>query len=177
MTQQLLNSIGLIVLGSVLSFAAARYWFQRNQAVAQAALIKVEHDKLMNRVMDLERDNALVKASVVPITTAFQALLIKELTHFHTPVMDALMVKVGPPNVLTPGEEEQLAVLLAERSKDMADEIPDSEREAAHILPIVMRRAKVENAKIEHDSVLAVVSVPKDQADALPGRREHDKGR
>lgn len=162
MSQTLLNSVGLLVLGAGLSFAAARYWFQRNQAVAAAAKIQAEHDKLMNRVMELERDTALVKASVVPITTAFQALLIKELTHFHTPVMDALMVKVGPPNTLTDEEETQLATLLAERAVSLNGRISASEKDAADILPAVMRRARIEQKLIESESVLAVVAVPKD---------------
>jgi hypothetical protein len=168
-------SAGLLLLGAALTFAAARYWFLRNAAVAEAERIRGEHDRLVARVYELERDSAVVKAAVVPITTAFQALLVKELTHFHTPIMDALLVKVGPPNVLTPAEELQLAALLDERARDMALSIPDSEREAAHILPCVMRRAREEQVAVEKGGVLAVVSVPKDKADVLPGRREADR--
>jgi hypothetical protein len=163
--QPMINSIVLLIISATLAFLAAKYWFERNQVVQEAQRIKEGHDKLMQRVAELERDSALVKAAVVPITTAFQALLIKELTHFHTPVMDKLMEKIGPPNTLTPEEEVQLATLLEERSRDMADAIPESERDAAQILPIVMRRAKVEQDQIEQDSILAVVSVPKTHAE------------
>ena len=137
MLQPWANSIGLLLIGAALTFIAARYWFQRNQAIISAQLIKIEHDKLLTRVADIERDNALVKAAVVPITTAFQALLIKELTHFHTPIMDALMLKIGPPNTLTAEEQQQLSELLAQRAVDMADSIPESEREAALICPLL----------------------------------------
>jgi hypothetical protein len=169
MPQAMINSVLIVLLTAGLGFMAARYWFVKNQAVAlvkaaedEARRIKDGHDKLVQRVYELEREHAVVKSAVVPITTAFQALLIKELTHFHTPVMDALMVKIGPPNTLTSEEETQLAELLEQRAKDMADEIPDSEREAAHILPIIMRRAKVEQDQIAQDSVLAIVAIPKE---------------
>jgi hypothetical protein len=165
MPQPLINSIGLLIVAAALSFLAARYWFQRNQAIADAQRIKEGHDQLLNRVTELERENALVKAAVVPITTAFQALLIKELTHFHTPVMDALMVKIGPPNTLTEDEAQQLAELLKQRSEDMADSIPDRERRAAHILPDVMVLAKSDQDQAQQERILAVVSLPKPGAD------------
>lgn len=130
----------------------------------------------MGRVQELEMQHALVKASVVPITTAFQALLIKNLTHFHTPVMDALMVKVGPPNTLTTEESEQLARLLEEREADMDGEIPESERIAARILPGVMTLAKMEQEAIDAESVLAVVAVPTGKHDdSLPTPPEGPK--
>jgi hypothetical protein len=152
-SQPLINSVGLLILGAVLSFLAARYWHQKSQAEA-----------LLVRVTELERDRDAIKATVDPITTAFQSLLIRQLTHFHTPEMDALMVKIGPPNTLTSDEASRLAVLLEERAKNMAGSIPDSERRAAHILPDVMILAKLEQDAVAQDSVLQVVAVPKGSA-------------
>jgi hypothetical protein len=79
--------------------------------------------------------------------------------------MDALLVKVGPPNNLSPEEEVQLAKLLAKRMKDVADVIPDSEARAAHILPDVMVLAKREQEQSSEDSTLKVVSIPKGDED------------
>jgi hypothetical protein len=170
--QAMLNSVFIVVLTAGLGFIAARYWFLKNQAIAavkaaeeEARRIKDEHDKLVERVRELESEHKLVKAAVVPITTAFQSLLIKQLTHLHTPVMDALLAKIGPPNTLTEEEAEELKVLLAERVKDMADVIPDSESRAARILPDVMVLAKIEQTDIAQDSMLKIVAVPKGAAD------------
>ena len=112
--------------------------------------------------------NESADSTPVPISTAFQAILIKELTHFHTPEMDALMAKIGPPNTLTVVEQERLAVLLNERMKDMGPLISDSERDAARILPAIMKRAKIEQnvitgaeeTKVSLVSVAMVVGVP-----------------
>src|SRR5678815_4707353 len=95
----------------------------------------------------------------MPISTAFQAILIKELTHFHTPVMDALMSKIGPPFTLTAAEETELIAALEQRTQDMAAEISDSERDAAKILPLVMKRAKLEALALQpEDTRLKLVT-------------------
>jgi hypothetical protein len=58
--------------------------------------------------------------------------------------MDALMLKLGPPFVLTEAEEVQLKEALEERSRDMSAEIPDMERNAAHMLAYLIPRARAE---------------------------------
>jgi hypothetical protein len=63
--------------------------------------------------------------------------------------MDELMVKVGPPSILTLEEESELEKLLEERQSDMGPEITDSERDAAQMLPMIIRRAKAEIAAME----------------------------
>lgn len=145
MSESLLNTIEISILGAVLSFLAAWFWFSRNLAVEKAKTLAIEHDKTLVRVSDLEAKLAVVNLSVVPLNLAMQAMLIKELTHYHTPEMDALMVKLGPPITLTTAEEVRLGVMLDERTKDMAPEIPEEERDAAHILPVIIKRAKVES--------------------------------
>jgi len=170
-TRALLNSIALLIFASLLTFVAARYWFQRNIALASAKAIADDHQRVLNRLVELETKLALVNQAVIPISTAFQAILIKELTHFHTPEMDALMEKIGPPNTLTDEEERRLAQLLDERTRDMGPLISDAERDAAKILPAVMKRARAEAAvidtaeglKLKLVTVAAVVGVPVDQ--------------
>jgi len=149
----------LIILSSVLAFIAALYFANRKERIARANVLAVENDKWKARVIELENKIALVNAAVVPISTAFQAILIKELTHFHTPEMDALLVKIGPPNILNESEEKRLSIMLVERSKDLNGSISDSERDAATILPIVMKRAKAEQEILKTTESLNLISV------------------
>lgn len=125
---------------------AARLAETRDTAAAQLAK---DHQLLVARFTDIEAKLAILSQAVVPISTAFQAILIKELTHFHMPRMDELMVKVGPPSILTLEEESELEKLLEERQSDMGPEITDSERDAAQMLPMIIRRAKAEIAAME----------------------------
>jgi hypothetical protein len=153
-------SVGTLLVGALLSWIAALYWFRRDtqrqadlreadrkQAIIDSALR--EHERLVARIVDLEMKLSVLSQAVVPISTAFQAILIKELTHFHTPRMDDLMNRLGPPSSLSLAEETELGVLLLERERTLDGEISDSERDAAHILPIVIRRAKAEALAME----------------------------
>jgi hypothetical protein len=141
----LTNQIILTILSAGLAFLAARYWFERNAAVAAAKVIAEEHQRTLDRLADLEYRLKLIDGVVVPISTAMQQMLIRELTHFHEPETDALLVKLGPPNRLTEIEESRLAVLLKAREVDMGPLISDSERDAALILPAIIKRARAES--------------------------------
>lgn len=132
-----INSIVLVIVSVVLT------------GIVTAVLSHINHKKRADalrdaKIIELEKQLALIAASVVPISTAFQAILIKELTHMHTPVLDALLAKVGPPSSLTEDETEEMAQLLKERALDMGDQISSSERDAAIMLPMVIKRAKIE---------------------------------
>ena len=98
--------------------------------------------RLTGRVSELEGQLSKMGESAVPISAAFRALLIKDLTHFHTPEMDELMVKLGPPYDLLDAEADRLSQLLAERSHDLSAMIDDNEREAAVMLPLVINRVR-----------------------------------
>lgn len=154
------------------TFAMASYWNNRQtkataaenlaKAAATAALnLAAASAATVSRITELERQLSLVTQAVVPISTAFQAILIKELTHYHTPRMDELMTRVGPPSTLSIAEEAELAHLLSQRTKDMGDEITESERDAAMILPIVMKRARAEAVLIDgaSPSIIRLVSI------------------
>jgi hypothetical protein len=165
-------NVMMTLLASGLAFLTAMFFFQRKERlnkalfieeerVRKAAILEAEHEVVKTRLVELETKLALVDAAVVPISTAFQALLIKELTHFHTQEMDALLVKVGPPNVLTTEEYERLVVMLKERTRDLGAEISESERGAAHILPVVMTRAQVEQETLKRAADLKLVRISK----------------
>lgn len=140
----LVGSVGMLVLSTALAFLAAQYWFQRNQAVKERDRIALEHLALVARVTEIETQSHVLAQAMLPVTAAFQALLVKELTHYHTPEMDALMVKLGPPLTLTEPEAERLAMLLEQRTRDVSAEITASERDAALMMPAVMRRVRAE---------------------------------
>jgi hypothetical protein len=167
-SETLINSVGLVILTAMLSFATALYLGRRREQRQRRELELAAHQKVLDRLAEVEGKLALVNQSVIPLNLAMQAMLIKELTHYHTPEMDGLMEKIGPPNTLEPSEEVRLGQLLTERTKDMGPTISPSERDAAFILPAVMRRAKVEaetiagaeEMKLKLITVAAVVGVP-----------------
>jgi hypothetical protein len=134
-------NIALIMLTSLLGLLTKFLLNLRSAARAREA-----------RMVELETKLAVVSASVVPISTAFQAILIKELTHHVTPEMDALLVKLGPPSTLTPEEHDRLSIMLVERTNDYGSEISPSERDAAYILPVVMKRAQEEQEALREDA-------------------------
>lgn len=153
-------SVGLLVAGGAVTFLATLYWTKRRERLAG-------EERTNQRIIDLEKQLATLGATVVPISTAFQALLVKELTHMHTPRMDELLAKIGPPTTLTEAEEEELAAGLAQRAEDMGDLIDESEREAAMLLPLVIKRAKRE-AEAAPASDVQLVGLPEDD----PGDEE-----
>lgn len=158
----------MVVFSASLGFLAQRYFSSRKELRADALELATEKKAIMFRIAELETKLALVNAAVVPISTAFQAILIKELTHFHTPEMDALLVKVGPPMILSEAEQAKLTVMLKDREQDLGPEISDSERDAAYILPAVMKRARVEQELLSSAETLRIKLVTVGAALGVP---------
>lgn len=146
------QALFLLAAGALVSFMGAWFWFSRNAKMATGNIQREDTDKLKARIAELEKQQAVLNQTVIPIATAFQSILIKELTHLHTPELDGLMEKMGPPWTLTEEEEARMIALLERRTRDMSDVIPDSEREAAEILPLLMKR-------VHRESVAAHVEV------------------
>jgi hypothetical protein len=161
MIKSWLSSAALLLAGALLTWLVNRYWFWRADVIKKAELLELAHDKLINRVLELEKQLGLVNQAILPMSSAFQAILVKELTHLHTPEMDALLVKLGPPYLLTESEEARLAVLLNERMADLGADIPESERDAARMLPLVMKRVRRElETPSPTPEILKVVLIP-----------------
>lgn len=171
MEQATFNSVALIFLSAGLSVLATAFWSAKKirlakaaaikEAVdAKAAAIKAASDVMSDRVKDLESQLAVLTATFTPISAAFQAVLIKQLTHFHTPEMD-LMLAQAAKNALSNSEEKKFREMLLERAQDLNGRIDDSEREAALMLPLVMNRVRAGAAV--SDSEVMVVLVPKDK--------------
>jgi hypothetical protein len=149
---------------AALAFVAAWFWFDRNakaRALEVARLATIERDA---RISQLEQDHAVLEAAVTPFEEAYKQMLIKQLTHFHTPVLDDLLAREAD---LTEEELEQMAELLKERAHAVDGRISPSERDAALILTAVIRRARAEAAAIADPNipkpvmkVVAVVELP-----------------
>jgi hypothetical protein len=148
-----------ILLSAALSFLAAWYWFNRRASEADAVRIVADNVLRDARIVELEKQLALVSAAVVPISTAFQTILIKELTHYHTPELDALLLKIGPPATLSLVEVRRMEQLLIEREKQLDGTVSESERDAARMLPLVMKRAIAERLAQETFGVGLVFQV------------------
>lgn len=179
----LINSIMLLVFGAGMTALSTWFWFVRNTALQKARDIAADHDTVKARLAAAENQLMRIDQVIVPINTMMQALLVKQLTHAHTPEMDQLMAKLGPPSQLTDEENERLLELLEERSKDK--EHPREERKAAEILPVIMERAQAEqdllttagafNAKLV--SLVTVIGVPNtvDKAGEAVAEKEADE--
>jgi hypothetical protein len=155
------TAFGLLVAGTALTFMTSWYWVQRADDQRTEEKVAAARAEMQKRITELEKQLELVRQSVVPISTAFQAILIKELTHYHTPVMDALMVKLGPPYTLSEAEERELIAALEQRTRDMGELISPSERDAARMLPLLMKRVSRERSVDINTLQLKVVGFPK----------------
>ncbi len=167
-----LNSVVLVIIAAALSGIVTWIFALRSSAKEEAklarerrektaVLIEEKHLRLVADVAEVKEKLLLLTAQVVPFNTAFQQILISQLTHSHTPELDALMTKIGPPITLTEEEEARMYRLLNERQADMGEEISQEEREAALILPYVMHRARAEQLRLANtlQDRLAMVSM------------------
>jgi len=137
-------SIMGIVLGAILTFTMNLFFFKKNAQVKETERIATEHRELVERVGKMEVTLTMIGQSILPMSTAFQAILVKELTHFHTPVVDALLEKLGPPLTITEEEMETLKAELIKRTEELDPLVGEAERESAIILPYVIKRVKRE---------------------------------
>ena len=167
--QVFINSIILLVLSTLLSFLSAYFWFVKTQTAKDRDKALAAHDKSVADIFALQKEIDILQHSIQPISGAFQAMLIEKLTHEHEIESDALLVKIGPPNVLTPTETLRLGVLLDIRIADQTGRISDNEKDAATILPVVMRMAELERktlieaGKIPINAVVSPVQKKKDE--------------
>ncbi|HUD11446.1 MAG TPA: hypothetical protein VMS08_03475 [Candidatus Saccharimonadia bacterium] len=144
---------GVSIGGTALAtFIATYFWTKRNAASGKKI-------KDAMRLDDLERQLSLLNQTIQPISVAFQAILVKKLTHFHTPRLDELLKKVGPPFVLTSQEEVELVRGLKNRTDEVAPSIDENERIAAAMLPFVMTWIKFEREAVVMSHSLALVAI------------------
>lgn len=164
----------LLILLGALTTLSTNLWLHRRQdrkdaekaAVAAAAEVeKVRAEaraELQRRMGELESKMMMLKESVQPISMAFQQILIKELTHFHEVRTDELLELIGPPYMLTDDQEKELTAALDKRVIEAGDLLTQAERDAAIMLPMLIRRVKAELAMGIPTAELKVVGVPQE---------------
>lgn len=129
---QILTALITLVFGAILSALGVWFWRRKDSKL-----------KLEDRISQLEKQLGIVGAQIAPLNTVFQSMLIKQLTHAHTPYQDALLKKLGGegiPPTITEAEEGELIEVLKKIANDPT--VPEAEREAAKILPVQMKRVK-----------------------------------
>jgi len=122
------------------------FWLAGRRLKAEKA--EVAAKELLERIARIERSQAIVDKVVEPFWTAAQRKLVDELTHFHTPELDRLMEHVLEGTLTAPEDVDRLAAMLAERATSLDHRISPSERDAALILPAVIRKAYAESQDI-----------------------------
>jgi hypothetical protein len=153
------NTIAIVVLSGALTFLTTAYWRLKKLKDTKAAeLIRTASD-VQKQLSDLQSQMMLLGMSVQPLTAAMSAMLVKSLTHFHEPVTDALLAKVGPPNLLTVIEEKELSDAMDVRMKHSNGEITELERNSARLLLLIIARSRLEHG-LSQSTSLALVSVP-----------------
>lgn len=140
------------IIAAVLAVVGSLYLARRREAAHKD-----------ERVRALELQIAVLSQQVSPLWTAAQAILVKQLTHYHTPELDALMLKIHP-FTLTATEEARLYILLEARTRDVGSLIDSSERDAATMLPLVMARVRAEQHLLAQDAQIMMVAIPRTQA-------------
>jgi hypothetical protein len=116
-------------------------------AAVLSLLVVMTMVAVWRRIVGLEAKFAIMASQVTPLSAAFRSVLIRELTHNHTPEMDALLARLENGPFLSQEEEERLYVLLRERVIEFDDPlITDRERDSAAMLPMVMKRVRGEDA-------------------------------
>jgi hypothetical protein len=155
------HTIAEAFLAAALLFLGGAYWRQLAKRDAKVAADAASTKSLQEQLSALQNQMQLLGIAVQPLTAAMAAMLVKSLTHFHTPEVDELLAKVGPPNTLSAAEEQQLGAYMRKRMRDMAVEITPLERNAAQMLPLVIERNRLESVGLE-ELGLKLVGIPKD---------------
>lgn len=148
--------IATVVVGSFLTLIVGLYFYYRRSRQDAAEKIADSTKELTEQVRDLERELEGIKANVKPFSVALQDVLTRRLTNFHTPILDALLQKVGPE--MSVEDEELLREALLRRVDELNGHLEELERDAAIMLPMVMRWVRAEQGNTDGD--LQVVLVP-----------------
>lgn len=152
MSEFLRDSIWITILtaflGTAVTLLLRRKDSDKTNESATAAAIKKDHDELVAKVEELQKELLVLKTQVSPLWAVVQSTIVRELTHpspqFHE--MDELMHKLEALTI-EPGERFRLMVMLDERITSNDPEVTDSEKDSAQILKLVMRKVSQERER------------------------------
>jgi hypothetical protein len=153
-----LNTIAISVLTAALIWLGTAYWRLRTAREDKAKALALTAEDVQKQLGEFRNQLQLLGQAVQPITAAMSAVLVKSLTHFHKPKVDALLAKVGPPCTLSLREEHDLACEMQTVMSDVS--IPDLERNSARLLLLIVERSRLEGAN-DKPADLALVGIPR----------------
>lgn len=145
----IIYGIAMLVAGALVSYGFNRLGKNRdtksadekeNLESAKKAVVKRDE-----QIQELQRQMAVLQAESIPVQAAFQAMLIAKLTHLHTPRVDELLKKLGPPVMISDEEMAELRAALEERIVAVDARIDKEERIAAKILLDVAMLNRIED--------------------------------
>lgn len=186
-----INSVALILITAGVGWYLRWLGTQRDERIRAADKLAAEAKEkaeslaaekviLEKRVDDLEKSMVVVNQVAQPLNQMYLAMLVKQLTHLHTPQLDGLLAKIGPPSLLTPDEEVEMAALLKERAEVLDGQIDESERDAAIMLPLVLKRAKREIEEMTINpvelTVVATLIAPHEYGEYIAASGTPDSG-
>jgi len=155
-----INSGAIALLGIAVTAGVTFVFTQRTNHRQDARDLAAGHRELVQEVASLKERLAALDAEVMPISTAFTQVLVAKLTHMHTPELDALLAKIGPPFTLSTDEEASMYVLLHKRQIEVDDLIDSEERDAAAILGAAHGALiRMSRAEQEHIAVAGAVKL------------------
>ena len=134
--------------------------YLRVRDLSRIAVIVSPDNDIYARVLAVEAQLSALAAAASPLSEVVRDAIIKELTHLHTPELDALLEKVKS-DTLSPDDERSLLRLLKDRAEEPNHLVGAGERDAAIMLPPILRRIKQEKEAISPtETELRIVSVP-----------------
>jgi hypothetical protein len=157
MAETLFGVVGGGVIAAVVAYGIW-LWF-RVHGTTKVPNITLDSDSIYERMRNVEAQLSALMTTATPLSKLMRDTIIKELTHSHAPELDDLLAKVKADELL-PSDEQRLFALLKERAEARDDRINMDERDAAIMLPPVMRRIKQERENPPVEIELRVVSVP-----------------
>lgn len=162
----LIGFMGTIAAGSVL--ATINYLFGRKGA-RQTGATEDEKEALREarretadsnkRLTELEKKIAVMEAAAIPITAAYQTMILSGLRHHHAPALDEVLDKMADGKPLTAEDLKIRKKGLAERQND--PETPEAERIKAKILEDIERLGVLEKEEGLTDPIIETVLVSK----------------
>jgi hypothetical protein len=96
-----MNDVGLhLVLESILAgsllFLGGAYWRLQNKKELMQTKLEETATSVQDQLTALHTKVQHLEQTVQPLTEAMATVLVKSLTDFHNPEVDALLAKVGP---------------------------------------------------------------------------------
>jgi hypothetical protein len=147
-----------LVAGTTIGLLTTWFWRARDHEKTRIATAAAERAAMQAELTEMKSRLAVMGASMTTVSALFQKIIITELTHLSTPELDALLVKLGPPNILTAADETRMMALLKERADDPNPSISGTERDDCRMLPAIIKRVRAE--LVANNNASLIIALP-----------------